>query len=65
MIEHRLWHIAVLASTLLAAAGAAILLLAPLAFEELPSGLRRARPWVLGSIILATILLVVEWTSVH
>ena len=65
MIQHRLWHIAVLATTLLAAAGAAILLLAPLAFEDLPSGLRRARPWVLGSIVLATILLVVEWTSVH
>jgi hypothetical protein len=65
VIEHRLWHIAVLASTLLAAAGAAILILAPLAFEELPPGLRRARPWVLGSIVLATILLALEWTSVH
>ena len=65
MIGHRLWHIAVLASTLLAAAGAAIQLLAPLVFEELPPGLRRTRPWVLGSIVLATILLVLEWTSVH
>jgi len=65
VIGHRLWHIAVLASTLLAAAGAAILLLAPLSFEELPPGLRRARPWVLASIVLATILLILEWTSVH
>ena len=65
MIDHNLWHIAVLATTLLAAAGAAILLLAPLVFEAVPPGLRRARPWVLGSIAVAILLVVVEWTSIH
>ena len=54
-----------LATTLLAAAGAAILLLAPLVFEEVPPGLRRARPWVVGSVTVAVLLMVVEWTSIH
>jgi len=65
VIDHQLWHIAVLATTLLAAAGAAILLLAPLVFEEGPPGLRRARPWVVGSVTVAVLLMVVEWTSIH
>ena len=65
MIDHNLWHVAVLATILLAAAGAAILLLAPLVFEAEPPGVRRARPWVLGSVAVAVILMVLEWTSIH
>ena len=39
---HEVWHIAVLAATLFGAAGAAILLLAPLVFDGCPPGLRQA-----------------------
>ena len=65
MFDHRLWHVAVLAATLFAAAGAAILALAPLIFDEPPPGLRRVRPLLLALIALAGVLLVVEWTAVH
>ena len=65
MFDHRLWHVAVLASTLFAAAGAAILVLTPLLFDDPPPGLRRARPVALVVIGLAVLLLVVEWTAVH
>jgi hypothetical protein len=65
VFDHRLWHVAVLATTLLAAAGAAILALGPLVFDEPPPGLRRLRPLLLVLIGLAGVLLIVEWTAVH
>jgi hypothetical protein len=62
---HELWHIAVLASTLFAAAGLALVLLVPLVFDPPPPGLMGARPLVLALAGLAALLLVVEWTAIH
>jgi hypothetical protein len=62
---HEIWHVAVLMSALFGAAGAGILLLAPLVFDETPAGLDRARPFVLASIGLAVALVGAEWLGVH
>jgi hypothetical protein len=62
---HRLWHAVVLGSALLALCGVALLVLAPLLFEEPPPGLERARPVVLALAGLAAALLAVEWVLVH
>ena len=62
---HRLWHVAVLGSVLLAAAGLAILLVVPLVFERTPPGLRRARPLILAVAGFAAALLALEWLLVH
>lgn len=65
MPAHDLWHVAVLGSTLFAAAGVALLALAPLAFDTPPPGLRRARPAIVGLAAVAAALLVAEWLLVH
>ena len=65
MSSHELWHITVLTTTLLAAAGLAIVGLAPLVFEATPPGVKRARPFVLILVVAAFALLVVEWQGVH
>lgn len=65
MAPHEVWHVVVLASTLLGAAAAALLLLAPLLFEETPAGLARARPLVIGLVVLAGVILLLEWVAVH
>ncbi len=62
---HEIWHIIVLAATLFAAAGGAILLLAPLVFDAPPPGLTRFRPVVLAGVGAALVLLILEWTVVH
>ncbi|CAN5511256.1 hypothetical protein BH24ACT26_BH24ACT26_14610 [soil metagenome] len=62
---HGLWHAVVLGSTLLAAAGLAIHLLAPLVFDQPPPGLARARPFVFALAVTAAGLLIVEWLAVH
>ena len=55
----------VLSSTLLGAAAVGLLVLAPLLFEETPKGLARARPLVVGLVLLAAIVLILEWLAVH
>jgi hypothetical protein len=62
---HNLWHLVVLGTTLMGAAGLAILVLSPLVFEEPPPGLRRARPLIGALIGLAAVLLGAEWLGVH
>lgn len=62
---HDLWHIAVLLTTLLAAAGIGVLLLAPLLFDEPPKGLAENRRYIWGLVVVAGVLLVVEWQAVH
>ena len=62
---HEVWHILILAVALLAAAGAAILLLAPLVFDSPPPGLARYRPALLTGIAVSAALIIVEWTWVH
>jgi hypothetical protein len=62
---HRVWHVVVLATTLFAVAGTAIVVLAPLLFEGRSGALDRARPVVLGLFVAAAILLVLEWLVVH
>jgi hypothetical protein len=64
-VSHTTWHIVVLSSTLLAAAGLAIVALAPLVFDEPPPGLTKARPWILALIAGAAVLLLVEWLGIH
>ncbi|MDQ3752926.1 MAG: hypothetical protein M3333_08560 [Actinomycetota bacterium] len=65
MSLHELWHVTVLATALLAAAGLAIVLLAPLVFDPPPPGLAGTRPGVYLLAGLATVLLVAEWTAIH
>ncbi len=65
MSWHEVWHVLVLATTLLGAAGGVILLLAPVVFDEQPEGLRRARMGILVLIFGAGILLTIEWMIVH
>jgi hypothetical protein len=65
MSSHELWHITVLAVTLLAAASVGIVLLAPLVFESTPEGVKKARPVVYTLGIIAIALLAVEWLGVH
>lgn len=62
---HELWHIVVLAATLLAGAGLAIVLLAPLVFEPPPPGLAKARPLVLVLVGAAGLVFLVEWLVLH
>jgi hypothetical protein len=62
---HEVWHIMVLAATLFAAAGAAILLLAPLVFDTPPAGIAKYRPALLAAIGAAIVLVILEWTVVH
>lgn len=65
MIWHEVWHALVLGSTLFAAAGGVILAMAPLFFDAPPKGLTGARRLVLGLLLVALVLLVLEWTVVH
>ena len=65
MSAHDLWHVAVLGSTLFAAAGVALLAIVPPAFETPPPGLRRARPAIVGLAAAAAALLAAEWLWVH
>jgi hypothetical protein len=60
-----LWHVLLLVMTLSAVASALILALVPLAFESPPPGLVRARPWLVGLILVTTVLYVVEWQVLH
>jgi hypothetical protein len=62
---HEVWHVIVLTSTLVGAAGAGLLALAPLLFGETPAGLAKARPLVVGLVALAAIVLLLEWVAVH
>ncbi len=64
-MPHELWHTLVLGSTLFAAAGAVILAMAPLFFDAPPPGLTLGRKVVLGLVIAAVVLLIVEWAVVH
>lgn len=65
MDSHNWWHLIVLGSTLMGAAGLAIVFLAPLVFEEPPPGLSRFRAVVLGLIAIAAALLAFEWFVAH
>lgn len=60
-----IWHLFLLIMTLASVAAAAILLLAPLAFEAAPEGLTRARPWLLALIVVTLGLYVLEWRVLH
>jgi hypothetical protein len=62
---HEAWHIVVLVSVLLGAAGAVLLTLTPLIFATPPPGLRRAKPLVMGLVALAVGIALVEWFVVH
>ena len=60
-----MWHVVVLASTLFGGAAALILLVAPLVFDSPPEGLERAKPLVVGLILLAVGVFLAEWFIVH
>jgi hypothetical protein len=62
---HEVWHVVVLGSTLLAAAGAAILLLASVIFDATPPGLERARGAVVALIGAGAAIVLMEWFVVH
>ena len=65
MSWHEIWHVTVLVVTLVAGAGLAIVLLAPLVLDSPAPGLLRARPWVFALAALAALLLGVEWLGIH
>ncbi|MDQ3916353.1 MAG: hypothetical protein M3323_13665 [Actinomycetota bacterium] len=62
---HQVWHVSVLAVSLLGGAAVAVLALSALAFDSPPQGLLRARPYLLGLGGAAAGLLAVEWLGVH
>lgn len=62
---HEVWHVILLASALFGLSAVALLALASLAFEELPPGLRRARPLLIALITCAAVVVALEWTLVH
>ncbi len=62
---HDLWHAVLLVTTLFSVAGAAIVLLAPLLFEERHRVLERSRPLVAGLVLAGGVLLAVEWLVLH
>lgn len=62
---HELWHIVVLVSALLAAAGAVLLAAVPLVFESPPPSLGRARPVVLVLVGFGAAVVLVEWLWIH
>lgn len=55
----------VLASTILAAAGLALVALSGVLFDELPPGFARARLAIAVLVALAAVLLLLEWVRVH
>ncbi len=57
--------VVVLAVTLVAAAGIVLVTMAPVVFEEVPPGVRRARPWVAGAAALAVVLILLEAEVFH
>jgi hypothetical protein len=63
--DHALWHVFVLVSALLAAAGALILLLGPLAFAPPQPGLRRGRLAAWALVGFGALVVLVEWQLVH
>ena len=65
MSTHELWHVLVLAATLFGGAAALILMVASLVFDSPPEGLVKARPVVLGLILLAAGVFLAEWLVVH
>ncbi len=65
MSRHEIWHVLLLASTLFAAAGIALLTLFWFAFDEPPAPGTMVRPLVWGVVAVVAILLVVEWVGVH
>ena len=65
MRAHDWWHMIVLGSTLFGAAGLAILLLVPIAFDEPPPGFKEARATITLLVALAVLLLGAEWLGVH
>ncbi len=56
-------HVVILTVALLGGGGLAILVLAPLVFDDSPPGLRRARPFIVGVALLAVVLIVTEWVG--
>jgi hypothetical protein len=62
---HDLWHIAVLGTTLFAAAGVAILALGSLLWDDTPLGVAKARFFILALVGLAGVLITLEWLGVH
>ena len=62
---HKAWHIALLATTLTAAAGVVILSVTPLLFGAASRLEGRARVAVFCLVGLAAALLLVEWLVVH
>jgi hypothetical protein len=62
---HGLFHVVVLVTTLLGAAGGVLLVLAALALDEAPAGLARVRPAIAALVVAAALLLLAEWLLVH
>jgi hypothetical protein len=62
---HEAWHIALLATTLTAAAGVVIVTITPLLFGGAGRLGGRARAAVFCLVGLAAVLLLVEWLVVH
>ena len=63
MSWHELWHVAVLAATLLGVAGVVLALLMPLLFDADSTG--RSRRVALGLALGGLVLLAVEWLGIH
>jgi hypothetical protein len=65
MQTHDWWHLVVLGTTLMGAAGLVIVAAAPLFFEQPPPGWGHTKRIVLGLVAAAGVLLAAEWLGVH
>ena len=63
MDAERIAHTALLVLVLLVGAALAIVALAPLLFGSVPTGVRRARPWIVAAAILVAVLVLGEWAG--
>jgi hypothetical protein len=62
---HQIWHVAVLGTTLVAAAAGVIVWLGPLMLEWRGGALRVARRLMLAMLGLALALIATEWLVIH
>ena len=65
MSFHRVFDVVVLVATILGGGAAAMLLLSPLVFETVPGPLREGRRFLTALVVLAIVLIGLEWLVIH
>jgi hypothetical protein len=65
MSWHRIFDVVVLVAAILGGAAGAMLILTPLVFETVPGPLRGSRRLLVFLVILAIVLVGLEWLVIH